>query len=192
FPRRRRITASATDPAVWVRASPMARILFALYVVLTAYASLYPLEGWHNHGLSPLAFLDAPWPRYITAFDLAVNLLGYMPYGFLCVAALEPRLRGVGAVGAHPVARARGGAELPAGARRGEPRRALQPGWRRARRGAGCGARAALDARRTDRPRARGAVPPGRRHRYRPGAGRAVAVHAAQPRDAALCRRRPA
>ena len=78
----------------------MARILFALYVVLTAYASLYPLEGWHNHGLSPLAFLDAPWPRYITAFDLAVNLLGYMPYGFLCVAALEPRLRGVGAVGA--------------------------------------------------------------------------------------------
>jgi len=78
----------------------MARILFALYVVLTAYASLYPLEGWHNHGLSPLAFLDAPWPRYITAFDLAVNLLGYMPYGFLCVAALEPRLRGAGAVGA--------------------------------------------------------------------------------------------
>ena len=62
-------------------------------MVLTVYASLYPLEGWHNHGLSPLAYLDAPWPRYITAFDLAVNLLGYMPYGFLCVAALEPRQR---------------------------------------------------------------------------------------------------
>jgi VanZ family protein len=76
----------------------VARILFALYVVLTAYASLYPLEGWHNHGLSPLAYLDAPWPRYITSFDLAVNLLGYMPYGFLCVAALEPRVRGVAAV----------------------------------------------------------------------------------------------
>jgi VanZ family protein len=75
----------------------MARILFALYLVLTVYASLYPLEGWHNHGLSPLAYLDAPWPRYITTFDLAVNLIGYLPYGFLCVAALEPRLRGVAA-----------------------------------------------------------------------------------------------
>ncbi len=76
----------------------MARILFALYVVLTAYASLYPLEGWRNHGLSPLAWLDAPWPRYITTFDLAVNLIGYVPYGFLCVAALDPRTRGVPAV----------------------------------------------------------------------------------------------
>lgn len=56
------------------------------------------MEGWRNHGLSPLAYLDAPWPRYITAFDLAVNLLGYMPYGFLCVAVLEPRMRGGGAV----------------------------------------------------------------------------------------------
>ena len=72
----------------------MARIVFALYVVLTVYASLYPLEGWRNHGLSPFAYLDAPWPRYITSFDIAANLLGYMPYGFLCVAALEPRARG--------------------------------------------------------------------------------------------------
>jgi len=75
----------------------VARILFALYAVLTVYASLYPLEGWHNHGLSPLAYLDAPWPRYVTTFDLAVNLIGYMPYGFLFVAALEPRVRGVSA-----------------------------------------------------------------------------------------------
>lgn len=66
--------------------------------MLTIYASLYPLEGWHNHGLSPFAYLDAPWPRYITAFDIAANLLGYMPYGFLCVAVLEPRTRGVGAI----------------------------------------------------------------------------------------------
>ena len=80
-----------------MRASPVARILFALYVLLTVYASLYPLEGWHNHGLSPFAYLDAPWPRYITTFDVTVNLIGYMPYGFLCVAALEPRLRGIGA-----------------------------------------------------------------------------------------------
>jgi VanZ family protein len=46
---------------------------------------------------SPIAFLSAPWPRQITAVDLAVNVLGYMPYGFLCVAALHPRTRGVAA-----------------------------------------------------------------------------------------------
>jgi hypothetical protein len=30
----------------------------------------------------------------ISGFDLAVNVLGYIPYGFLCVAALYPRTRG--------------------------------------------------------------------------------------------------
>ncbi len=61
------------------------------------YASLYPLEGWHDHGLSPFAYLSAAWPRYVTTFDIAINLAGYVPYGFLCVAALHPRLRGFSA-----------------------------------------------------------------------------------------------
>ena len=68
--------------------------MFGVYVVLTVYASLYPLEGWHDHGLSPFAYLSAPWPRYVTTFDIVINLLGYMPLGFFCVAALVPRLRG--------------------------------------------------------------------------------------------------
>jgi VanZ family protein len=76
------------------RASPLARILFGLYVLLTLYASLYPLAGWHDHGLSPFAYLTAPWPRYAGGFDVAANVLGYVPYGFLCVAALYPRVRG--------------------------------------------------------------------------------------------------
>jgi len=63
-------------------------------VVLTVYASLYPLEGWRDHGLSPFAYLSAPWPRYVTGVDIALNLAGYVPYGFLCVAALQPRVRG--------------------------------------------------------------------------------------------------
>ena len=81
------------------RASTQARIRCAVYVRLTSYASLYPLEGWHDHGLSPFAYLNAPWPRYVTSVDLALNLLGYLPFGFLCVVALEPRLRGAGAFG---------------------------------------------------------------------------------------------
>ena len=76
------------------------RILFAVYALLVAYASLYPLEGWRDPGLSPLAFLVQGWPRQLLRFDVAVNIVGYAPFGFLCVAALQPRLRGVAALGA--------------------------------------------------------------------------------------------
>ena len=79
--------------------SPLARILFGVYVALAVYASLYPLEGWRDHGLSPFAYLASPWPRYVTGFDLAANILGYLPYGFLCVAALRPALSGATAFG---------------------------------------------------------------------------------------------
>lgn len=72
-------------------------MLFALYALLTVYASLYPLEGWRDHGLSPFAYLASPWPRYTTGFDMAVNVLGYVPYGFFGVLALRPRLRGLAA-----------------------------------------------------------------------------------------------
>ena len=78
-------------------ASPLARIVLLVYVLLVAYASLYPLAGWRTVGLSPFAYLSAPWPRYVTAFDVAVNLIGYVPYGFLAVAALHPRVRGAAA-----------------------------------------------------------------------------------------------
>ena len=77
-----------------MRASPLARSLFAVYVVLVVYASLYPLSGWSDQGLSAFAYLTAPRPRYITAFDVVANLVGYLPYGFFCVLALYPRLRG--------------------------------------------------------------------------------------------------
>jgi VanZ family protein len=81
-----------------MRASPLARILFGIYVVLAVYASLYPLEGWRAQGSSAFEYLAAPWPRYVTNFDLTVNVLGYVPYGFLFVAALFPRITGAGAL----------------------------------------------------------------------------------------------
>lgn len=76
------------------------RILFAVYTALIAYASLYPLEGWLHFGLAPFDFLFAPWPRYVSVFDVALNVLGYAPFGFLCIAALYPRLAGWRAFGA--------------------------------------------------------------------------------------------
>jgi VanZ family protein len=73
----------------------LARLLLLVYGVLTAYATLYPMEGWRDAGISAFAYLSAPWPRYVTRFDVAVNVLGYVPFGFLAVAALHPRLRGL-------------------------------------------------------------------------------------------------
>ena len=74
-----------------MRPSPLSRFLLAAYILLVVYASLYPLSGWREPGSPALAFLIAPWPRYLTAFDLAVNFLGYLPFGFLCALALYPR-----------------------------------------------------------------------------------------------------
>jgi VanZ family protein len=78
--------------------SPLARFLLAVYVLLIVYATLYPLAGWRDPGVSLLAFLSAPWPRYVTAFDPAVNFLGYLPYGLLYVLVVRPRLGGTAAV----------------------------------------------------------------------------------------------
>jgi VanZ family protein len=72
--------------------------------VLTAYATLYPMEGWRDPGVSAFAYLSAPWPRYVTRFDLVVNVLGYVPFGFLAVAALHPRVRGIPAFAAAAAA----------------------------------------------------------------------------------------
>jgi VanZ family protein len=59
------------------------------YVVLILYASLYPFANWRDSGISPLAFLDAAWPRYWTIFDLSVNVAAYLPLGFLWALTLR-------------------------------------------------------------------------------------------------------
>lgn len=52
-------------------------------MVLVAYASLYPFSDWRDQGMAPWVFLTAPLPKYWTGFDVAVNILGYVPLGFL-------------------------------------------------------------------------------------------------------------
>jgi VanZ family protein len=87
-----------------VRGSPLARLGLSVYVLLVVYASLYPLAGWRDLGLSPLEFLRAPWPRYVATFDVAADVLGYSMFGILVVLASNPRLRAVPAVLAATVA----------------------------------------------------------------------------------------
>ena len=67
-------------------------------MLLSAYASLHPLEGWRDPGIAPFDYLGAPWSAHVTRFDVLVNVLGYAPFGLLCVLALHPRLRGAAAV----------------------------------------------------------------------------------------------
>lgn len=71
--------------------SPAARYALLLYIALCIYASLYPFEGWTYRGVAPWAFVAAPLPRYLPYSDFVLNILAYVPMGFLIVAAMLPR-----------------------------------------------------------------------------------------------------
>lgn len=62
--------------------SSLPRDLAIAVTVLTGYACLHPFQGWHSIGVGPLDFLGAPWPRYYTALDIVLNVLGFVPLGF--------------------------------------------------------------------------------------------------------------
>ncbi|SCK36124.1 VanZ like family protein [Variovorax sp. HW608] len=71
------------------------------YAVLIVYASLYPFADWRDQGIAPWAYLAAPWPRWWTGFDFGINVVGYMPLGFLVAVALlrsRPDASAMGAV----------------------------------------------------------------------------------------------
>ena len=57
--------------------------LAVAFTVLVIYASLHPFSGWRDLGAPPLAWLTAGWPRYSTWFDIVINVIGYLPFGFL-------------------------------------------------------------------------------------------------------------
>ena len=76
------------------QSSTLARYLFAACLLLIIFASLHPFSGWHDRGLPAFAFLTASFNRPVPTFDVVVNVLGYMPLGFLAVLASYPRLRG--------------------------------------------------------------------------------------------------
>ena len=65
------------------------RYLALAYLALIVYASLHPFSGWRDPGLSPIFFLEAGWPRYWTIFDLAINVLVYLPLGFFLALTLR-------------------------------------------------------------------------------------------------------
>ena len=63
------------------------RYLGFAYFLLTAYACLTPFDDFHSIAGSPLEFLIQGWPRYFIPLDAALNVLGFVPLGFLVAAA---------------------------------------------------------------------------------------------------------
>lgn len=58
------------------------------WLVLIVHASLYPFSGWRSQDMPPWSYLEAPWSPYWTGFDVWLNLLAYLPLGFLFALAL--------------------------------------------------------------------------------------------------------
>lgn len=61
----------------------LAWILALAYLLVVVYASVQPFQGWRLPPPDVAGFLTAPWPRFITSEDIAVNVAAYVPLGFL-------------------------------------------------------------------------------------------------------------
>ncbi len=78
--------------------SPTARLAFLVSVGLLVYGSFFPARDWVSPGVSPFAWLWAPWPRYWTLPEIAWNVVAYLPVGVLLAWSLRPAIRGATAV----------------------------------------------------------------------------------------------
>lgn len=82
-----------SDPA----ARSIATNLALVYAGLVTYLSLSPFQDWQWPD-SAFDYLWAGWPAYWTDFDLFINVLAYVPLGFLFNIALSQQLRRGGAL----------------------------------------------------------------------------------------------
>lgn len=82
-----------------LQAMPLARAMSLSYALLILYVSINPFNFDFQNGIASWAWLDAPLPRFITLFDVSVNILAYIPFGFLVMFAAYPRWRNYVALG---------------------------------------------------------------------------------------------
>ncbi len=78
--------------------APLAIYVALAYTLVIVYASLQPFIGWRMPPAEVLRFLTAPWPRYMTASDIALNVIAYLPLGAMLFRALRPPLAAAVAV----------------------------------------------------------------------------------------------
>jgi len=62
-----------------------------LYGAMIVYASLQPFSGWMLPLPGTPYFLFAPWPPRYTRFDIAINVIAYVPFG-IAVAMIGSRM----------------------------------------------------------------------------------------------------
>ncbi len=74
------------------RGPKLAGYVALAYTLVILYASLQPFAGWRMPPAEVLGFLTAPWPRYVTATDIALNVVAYLPLGIMLYFALRPPL----------------------------------------------------------------------------------------------------
>lgn len=61
------------------------------YTLFIVYGSLSPFSGWREQGLDFTEVLRAPFQLTYTGFDAVINLLAYLPFGFLVGLTLRAR-----------------------------------------------------------------------------------------------------
>lgn len=66
-------------------------LLASGYALFIVYGSLSPFTGWREQGLEFIEVLDEPFLLTYTTFDAVINLLSYLPFGFLVGLALRAR-----------------------------------------------------------------------------------------------------
>ena len=74
--------------------SRLAAFVALAYTLVIVYASLQPFIGWRIPPEALFYFLTAVWPRYITASDITLNVVAYVPFGAMLVIALRPHHAG--------------------------------------------------------------------------------------------------
>lgn len=76
----------------YARYSKFVHYLAFAYSFVIVYASLQPFSGWQSLDPNGVYFLWAKWPRYITRSDLVINVLAYIPWGFLLALIFRQKL----------------------------------------------------------------------------------------------------
>lgn len=70
------------------RGARLALFLAIGHLGLIVWASLTPFAGWRLPDPATVSVLSLKLPRYFTRFDVAINVLAYIPFGFFVTLAL--------------------------------------------------------------------------------------------------------
>jgi VanZ family protein len=81
-------TLSLSATSTRLKQSRASRGALAIYVLVLIYASLNPFLGWQL----PRAYTLLTWPKYITLFDVFINIIAYAPLGALLASLFRRRL----------------------------------------------------------------------------------------------------